>query len=153
MTIKSSLCILLIKEVRWQCQEHQRMFRCNNNHHLHWILRFFNDQVRMYLSLTYSWGDSTNRMIAITWMINNWRFFLSLASRQLSNNPSTPSTLRRKNKGHVRNRSSKGGGSGGFQPTHRRNQSVLSKISKLSIITLGTKFLEVYIWFILPSFY
>ena len=45
-------------------------------------------------------------------------------------------------KGHVRNRSTKGGGSGSsgqFVPTHKRNQSVLSKISKLSILTLGNQ--------------
>ena len=48
-------------------------------------------------------------------------------------------------KGHVRNKSSKSGGSGGwgnlangsFKPGHKRNQSVLSKISKMSILTFG----------------
>ena len=52
-------------------------------------------------------------------------------------------------KGHVRQKSSKSGGSGGggnfmngsFKPGHKRNQSVLSKISKLSILTFGNIFI------------
>ena len=78
--------------------------------------------------------------------------FLLIVSRQVSNNAGTPGTIRRKMKGHVRNKSSKSGGSGGwgnlangsFKPGHKRNQSVLSKISKLSILTFGNSFLILF---------
>ena len=77
---------------------------------------------------------------------------LLIVNRQVSNNAGTPGTIRRKMKGHVRNKSSKGGGSGGwgnlangsFKPGHRRNQSVLSKISKLSILTFGNLFMILF---------
>ena len=62
-------------------------------------------------------------------------------------------TNRRHMKGHRRNRSNESGGGGGsgsfpagtFIPGHNRSESVLSKISRLSVRTLGWSELRVII--------
>ena len=66
-------------------------------------------------------------------------------NRQFSTITINSGTLRRKMKGHVRNQSAKIGDSGGsenflpgrFKSGHSRNESILSKISRLSVLTLS----------------